>query len=436
MLEAFYKIHDYLVSHVNAPVRRVLNDEIQWDHRLIGIKGCRGVGKTTFLLMHAKELETAYAAKISLPAVAARISAEATKKAKSKAKKESADTLSPSEEDYRLAASHACLYVNFNNFFFSQHSLVEFAEIFVTAGGRVLLLDQTFKYPNWSKELRECYYRFQALSIVFTGSTVMRLTEDNPDLKDIVRMYNLRGFSFREYLNLQGGYDFPVRPLQDIITNHISIAREITDKCKPLEYFNDYLYHGYYPFFRENRNYEETLLKTMNMMLEVDVLLIKQIDVSYLEKIRQLLNIMLTDTPCRLNVSNLSDQIDTSRATIMNYIKYLKDARLLNLLYPEGKQFPQKPTKVYLQNTNLMFAEPLHDVRQQDIAETYFYNALHACHKINAGDRNAMFIIDGKHYFNVHDREPRRSDMRLTAIKDMQVGHDRTIPLYLFGFLY
>ena len=435
MLEAFYKIHDYLVEHVDAPVRRILNDEINWEHRLIGIKGCRGVGKTTFLLMHAKKLEAEYSIRLNNAFTAARISDE-TKKAKARAGKATGDKLALSEQDYNLAASHACLYVNFNNFFFSQHSLVEFAEHFVTAGGRTLLLDQTFKYPNWSKELRECYYRFQTLHIVFTGSTVMRLTEDNPDLKDIVHMYNLRGLSFREYLNLQGGYDFPVRTLQDIINNHVTIAREISGQCNPLDYFNDYLYHGYYPFFRENRNYEETLLKTMNMMLEVDVLLIKQIDVSYLEKIRQLLNIMLTETPCRLNVSNLSEQIDTSRATIMNYIKYLKDARLLNLLYPEGKQFPQKPTKVYLQNTNLMFAEPLRDVRQQDIAETYFYNALHACHKINAGDRNALFIIDGKHYFNVHDREPRRTDMRLTAIKDLQTGHDRTIPLYLFGFLY
>ena len=337
MFEAFYKIHDYLVAHVDAPVRRILNDEIKWDHRLIGIKGCRGVGKTTFLLMHAKELETEYAARLNNAFTAARINDESKKaKARARAQHPADNALTLSEEDYNLASSHACLYVNFNNFFFSQHTLVEFAEHFVTAGGRVLLLDQTFKYPNWSKELRECYYRFQTLNIVFTGSTVMRLTEDNPDLRDIVHMYNLRGFSFREYLNLQGGYNFQVRTLQDIIANHTTIAREISAQCNPLSFFNDYLYHGYYPFFRENRNYEETLLKTMNMMLEVDVLLIKQIDVSYLEKIRQLLNIMLSETPCRLNVSNLSEQIDTSRATIMNYIKYLKDARLLNLLYPEG----------------------------------------------------------------------------------------------------
>ncbi len=422
MLEAFYKIHDYQVAHVNAPVRRVLNDEIDWKHRLIGIKGCRGVGKTTFLLMHAKELERGFKERALKPDNYRPTAIEAK--------------LALSAQDRQLAMSHACLYVNFNHFFFAQHTLVEFAELFVAAGGTKLLLDQTFKYANWSKELRECYYRFPELSIVFTGSTVMRLTEDNPDLKDIVHMYNLRGFSFREYLNLQNGKNFEVVKLEDVLRYHEQIATEVCAKCQPLQFFDDYLYHGYYPFFQEQRNYEETLLKTMNMMLEVDVLLIKQIDVSYLEKIRQLLNILLAQTPCALNVSKLSEDIDTSRATIMNYIKYLKDARLLNLLYPEGKTFPQKPKKVYMQNTNLMFAEALRQPTGQELAETYFYNAMHACHKIYAGDRNTMFIVDGRHYFNVFDTAPKRADHRLTAIKDLDIGHDRIIPLWLFGFLY
>lgn len=421
MFEAFYKTHDYLVEHTNAPVRRILNDEIDWSARLIGIKGCRGVGKTTFLLMHAKELEGEYIAPYKIPRSTS-VRHEAHERV--------------TETDRELAKNHACLYVNFNHFFFAQHTLFEFAELFVASGGRILLLDQIFKYSNWSKELKACYTAFPELSIVFTGSTVMRLTEDNPDLKDIVTMYNLRGFSFREYLNLMTGNNFSVHSLQDILNNHVSIAQEICRTVNPLDLFDDYLYHGYYPFFQEKRNYDETLLKTMNMMLEVDVLLIKLIDVSYLSKIRQLLNIMLNETPCSLNVSKLSLDIDTSRATIMNYIKYLKDARLLNLLYPQGKQFPQKPRKVYMQNTNLMFASTLRQPTEQEIAETYFYNALHGYHKINSGDRNAMFIIDGRHYFNAYGTTPKRPDHRLTAIKDLPIGSERSIPLWLFGFLY
>ncbi len=391
MLDAFYNTHKYLVEHVECPVRRRLMDEIDYSDRLIAIKGCRGVGKTTFLLAYAKET---------------------------------------------FGFSKECLYVNFNNFYFTRHTLTEFAGAFVANGGRTLLLDQIFKYPNWSRELRECYNRYPTLYIIFSASPVMRLTDENPDLRDIVHMYNLRGFSFREYLNLKTGKSFPVYSLQNIIRNHEKLAKDIVDEVNPLWYFSDYLRHGYYPFFLEKRNFMETLLKTMNMMLEVDILLVKQIDIAYLEKIRRLLYLMLEESPCSLNVSRLSEEVDTSRATIMNYIKYLKDARLLNLLYTGDRQYPQKPQRVYMQNTNLLYALPTRQVSGLAIAETFFYNALHACHKVNATDRSAQFIVDNKHYFNVAERFTQKNNFRLTAVSNMDVGNGNLIPLWLFGFLY
>ncbi len=391
MLDAFYQTHKYLVEHVESRVRRRLMDEISWDDRLIGIKGCRGVGKTTFLLSYAKE---------------------------------------------RFGLSKECLYVNLNNFYFTKHTLPEFAGEFVANGGKTLLLDQIFKYPNWSHDLRQCYRKYPTLHIVFTGSTVMRLKEENPDLQDIVHMYNLRGLSFREYINLQAGKAFPVYSLQEIISNHETIAKDIAQEVNPLWYFSDYLHHGYYPFFLEQRNFTETLLKTMNMMLEVDILLIKQIDIAYLEKIRRLLYILLEETPCTLNVSRLSDEIDTSRATTMNYIKYLKDARLLNLLYTGEKQYPQKPQRVYMQNTNLLYALPTRQVSELAVAETFFYNALHACHKVNATDRSAQFIVDNTYYFNIASRMSTKSGFRLTAVGNTEIGSGKQIPLWLFGFLY
>ncbi len=391
MLDTFFDTHKYLIDHVEALVRRRLMDEIDWSNRLIGIKGCRGVGKTTFLLSYAKE---------------------------------------------HFGSAKECLYVNLNNFYFTKHSLPEFAGEFVANGGKTLLLDQIFKYPDWSHDLRMCYQQYPNLHIVFTGSTVMRLTEENPDLQNIVKMYNLRGLSFREYLNLQAGKSFPVYTLQQIITGHEEIARRVAAEVNPLWYFPDYLHHGYYPFFLEKRNFTETLLKTMNMMLEVDILLIKQIDIAYLEKIRRLLYILMEETPCPLNVSRLSDEINTSRATIMNYIKYLKDARLLNLLYVEEKQYPQKPQKVYMQNTNLLYALPTRHVSELTVAETFFYNALHACHKVNATDRTAQFMVDGKQYFNVAERVTQKASFRLTAISNMEIGKNNRIPLWLFGFLY
>ena len=395
MLEAFYKTHNYLVEHVQVPARRVLMDEIDWSDRLIAIKGGRGVGKTDFLLNYAKELR---------------------------------------HSDTEL--SKHTLYVNFNDFYFTERSLVEFAGQFVAAGGRTLLIDQAFKYPNWSRELSQCYYRYPNLHIIFTASSVMRLVEDNKDIGSIVHPYNLRGFSFREYLNVTLGLKLPVFTLEDILQRHVDIARRITQIISPLKYFHDYLHHGYYPLFLEPHDFSESLLKMMNMILEVDVLLIKQIEVSSLPKLRKLLHIMLQDTPCSPNVSNISEAIECSRSTTMNYIKYLKDARLLNMLYPEGKQFPFKPTKVYMQNTNLCYATSTRNVDAQTIAETFFYNALHGNHKINATDRSPMFIIDGKYNMDACATMPSKTGIRYCAIGDLEVGSQKNIPLWLFGFLY
>ncbi len=382
-----------MVEHVQSPVRRMLMDEIDWTHRLIAIKGSRGVGKTTFLLQYAKE---------------------------------------------NFGTSRDCLYVNFNNFYFTNHSLIELAEMFCNDGGKTLLLDQVFKYENWSNELKECYYRFPQLHIVFSGSSVMRLIEDNDDLKDIVASYNLRGFSFREFLNLQAGKKFPSYSLIDILENHEKIAKDICSAVKPLDYFQDYMHHGYYPFFLEERNFSENLLKTMNMMLEVDILLIKQIELKYLSKIRKLLYLLMISSPGTPNVSQLSKEIETSRATIMNYIKYLKDARLLNTLYAEGDEYPKKPNQVYVHNTNLMYAVAPGNVDKLAERKTFFYNALHARHKVNMCKYNLDFSIDQTYHFKCSNKpENGKSYSKVIyAADEIEIGNKNVIPLWLFGFLY
>jgi predicted AAA+ superfamily ATPase len=395
MLNAFYKTHNYLVEHVQVPARRVLMDEINWSDRLIAIKGGRGTGKTDFLLNYAKEL------RVKNPEL----------------------------------AKHT-LYVNLSDFYFTEHTLVELAAEFVAGGGQVLLVDQAYKYPNWSRELSQCYYRYPDLRIVFTATAVMRVVEDNKDIGHIVHPYNLRGFSFREYLNVTLGLKLPVYSLEEILKNHVEIAQQIARHIKPLQYFDDYLHHGFYPLFLEPHDFSESLLKMMNNILDVDVLLVKQVEVSSLPKLRKLVHRMLQETPCGLNVSTLANAIDCSRSTTMNYIKYLKDARLLNLLYPEGKNFPLKPTKVYMQNTNLCYATSTREVNTQAIAETFFYNALHGKHVVNATDRSAMFIVDGKYYMDALATTPHKTGIRCGSIADLEQGSQKNIPLWLFGFLY
>ena len=397
-VEAFFRTHKYLVEHLDKVIPRQLMKQIDWTQRLIGIKGTRGVGKTTFLLQYAKEL------------------------------------FDLEEKD--------CLYINMNQFYFTVRTITSFVQEFVEMGGRTLLLDQVYKYPNWSKELRECYERFPQLKIVFAGSTVMKLDEDEA-LSSIVKVYNLRGFSYREFLNIQLNKRFKAYSLDEVISNHTKITEEICSEIKPLEHFWSYLHHGYYPFYLEKRNFSENLLKTVNMMLEVDVLSIRQIEQTYLPKLRKLLYLLSQSSPEKPNISQLSIDCEISRATVTNYLEYLKSARLINMLYKEGEEFPKKPELVYMHNTNLMFPLSMAPVDDQALRETFFYNQIHHSDcKLNKGIKGGMFTVitkeEKKYKFKVEGQKGRgkhKTDL-LYAVGNMETGDRNLIPLWLFGFLY
>lgn len=394
-MDAFFRTHSYLVEHTNAPVRRCLMDEIDWNDKLIGIKGTRGVGKTTFLLQYAKERYS--------------------------------------------STDKQCLYVNMNNFYFQSRGIADFAGEFYRNGGKVLLIDQVFKQPDWSRELRRCYDNYPNLQIVFTGSSVMRLKEENPELNSIVKSYNLRGFSFREFLNLQTGLQLKPYSLEEILNNHEEITNQILSKVSPTKYFLDYLHHGFYPFFLEHRNFSENLLKTMNMMTEVDILLIKQIELKYLTKIKKLFYLLALEGTKAPNISNLAKEINTSRATVMNYIKNLTDARLINLVYPVGQEFPKKPSKVMLQNPNLMYAIYPIQVEQQQLMETFFVNTMQETCVINEGSKQGTYIVNQKHKVKICDAKNNKirfSNDTIYAKYNTEVGKDNQVPLWLMGFLY
>lgn len=396
MEEAFFRTHTNLVELQKAPARRTLMDEIDWNDRLIGIKGTRGVGKTTFLLQYAKE------------------------------------NFSPTDRQ--------CLYVNMNNFYFQGNGIFDFAVDFVRNGGKVLLIDQVFKQPDWSKELRRCYDMLPDLKIVFTGSSVMRLKEENPELNGIVKSYSLRGFSFREFINLQAGTNIPVYSLEEILNDHEHIIKQVLPQVSPTKYFQDYIHHGFYPFFLEHRNFSENLLKTMNMMTEVDILLIKQIDLKYLTKIKKLFYLLAQNTEKGPNISNLAKDIETSRATVMNYIKYLADARLINMIYPIGEEFPKKPSRVMLHNPNLLYAIYPILVNEQELMEIFFVNTMWKDHKVNQASKDHVFIVDDTKKFRIcnakGEHKLRYNSDIVYARYNTEVGKDNRIPLWLLGFLY
>ena len=393
MLEPFFRTHEYLVERVSAPVRRQLIDEINWNDRLIGILGFRGVGKTALLLQYARE-------------------------------------------NFSLR-ERKCLYINMNNFFFQNNDLVEFAAEFLKNGGHTLLIDQVYKQTGWSHMLREIYERFPKLHVVFAGSSVMPLDKSNPELDGLVKCYTLKGFSLREYLNLKVGLDLKSYNIREIQNRHERIAQEIMEQVNPLEHIRGYLHHGYYPFFLEQGNFTERLHRLMNLMIEVDILHLNQIELKYLDRLKKLFYILATGDTGAPNVSQLAVDVSTSRATVMNYIKFLTDAGLLNLIYRKGEDFPKKPARTLLSNTNLMYAVCGGKPDTQFLIETFFQNALWGLYDVKAGDRSCTFLVDDDQRFRVVAEEPRRRASEVIYVRsDIETGRDQEIPLWLYGFLY
>lgn len=390
-MQSFFETHKYLLKHLGTPVKRELMNRIDWDHRLIGIKGARGVGKTTFLLDLAKS---------------------------------------------RFGFDKSCLYVNLNNLYFTERSIISFADEFRKKGGQTLILDQVYKYPEWSNELKYCYDNFTDLQIVFSGSAVMRLLNEKSDLKGCVKVYNLEGFSFREYLNMEAGTNFQPVPFNDVIRNHVEICEEITANVRPLAYFSNYLEHGYYPFFLEKRNYLENVVKNINLILEIDISYLEQIELKYLPKLRKLLYSIAKVAPFQPNVSRLSQEIETSRATVMNYLNYLKNGRLINLLF-EDSEAAKKPAMVYMHNSNLLSSVMHGEVDQSKLNRTFFLNQVGIENKIDLSV-NGDFRVDKQFDFTIIEEgnAKKKSYDGWYAHDMLEVGSEKEIPLWLFGFLY
>lgn len=393
-METFFQTHAYLVEHTDVPVRRALMDTIDWSYRLIGIRGPRGVGRTSFLLQYAKE-----------------------------------------HFDARL---RKCLYINMNSFYFQAKGIVDFAGEFVEAGGQVLLIDQAFKLPRWREQICECYNRYPLLRIVYTTTSVENAEDDHTELSRLSSCYVLHGFSFREYINLETGHDFRAYSLPELLRDHDLILKSILPKAHPWQYFEKYLKCGYYPFFIENHNFTENLLKAMNMMIEVDILFTKQIELKYLARLKKLLYLLAISEAASPNISRLAEEIGTSRATVMNYLKYLEEARLINMVYREGDTVAKKPATVLLHDTNLMYAVYTPGMSEQLVMETFFVNSLWRHHIVRKGKRDGLYNINGRTNITVCDRTRRvkTNADTICARYNTETGTGNDIPLWLFGFLY
>lgn len=377
---------------------RSIIDKIRWEARLIGIKGPRGVGKTTLLLQYIKK---------------------------------------------NLPIDHKTLYVSLDNIWFAQNSLVDMVDHFVKRGGKYLFLDEVHKYPNWSIEIKNIYDDFPELKIVFTGSSMLEILNARADLSRRAVIYHMQGLSFREFMTIRTGNEFTVFSLEELIENHVSIAREVLQKVKPFEHFSAYLNHGYFPFFQEVPDlYHQRLEEVVNMTLEIELPLLRGVDISYVPKLKHLLHLISESVPFIPNVTKLSERIGINRNTLVSYLFFLQEAHLTKNLYKDIKGITQmqKPEKIYLENTNFQFAFTPKNADLGNLRETFFINQLSHAHTVEYV-KDGDFRINGKYIFEVGGKNKTTEQIQgvknsFIAADDLEYGNPKKIPLWLFGFLY
>ncbi len=397
-MEILIEKHLQRLLNVELGFQRSLTKEIDWSSRLIAIKGARGTGKTTLLLQRIKEI---------------------------------------------YGDSTIALYASLDNIWFADNRIYNMADRFYKSGGKYLFLDEVHKYPRWVQEIKNIYDDFPDLNLVFTGSSLLEILNARADLSRRAVVYKMQGLSFREFLEMETGQQFPTFSLDDVFSNHIKLAAEVVSKLKPLQYFDQYLRQGYFPFYREGKAlYHQRVEEVLSMILEIELPLMRGIDVHYVSKLKQLLQVLAGSVPFVPNISKISERTGIARLTLLKYLVNLEEAGILKLLYRDSSGLTrlQKPDKLYLENPNYIYTLVPDMVNKGSLRETFLVNQLRYKHKVEytePGDiivnRNQTIEVGGKQKTR---RQIANVQAAWIAADEIEFGSGNKIPLWLFGFLY
>lgn len=382
---------------VDTKFKRSLYSRINWNVRLIGIRGARGVGKTTMLLQRIKEAFPRF---------------------------------------------NEAMYVSLDNLWFNNNSLEDLVEYLYTHGVHNIFLDEVHKYPNWSAHLKNFYDNYPDLNIVYTGSAMLAIDNSKVDLSRRQSLYTLKGLSFREYLEYEFGVKHEIIKFQDLLENHTTQAMRITSQCKILKQFEDYLKHGYYPYYKEvGEDYYQRVEEVINLVIESDMPVAADVTFSTIQKIKKLLMVITQNVPLEPNIAKLTAQLETTRDQCLKMLYLLDKADLLYLLTDKLKDYKHlnNPKKIYLNNTNLMYALSA-NVSEGNLRETFFANQLTSIGSV-VMPRQGDFFIDDKYIFEVGGSSKTFAQIAdlpnsYLAIDDIEIGNGNRIPLWMFGFLY
>ena len=395
-IDYLYLISNRKISKISLDYKRPLYYRINWYNRLIGIRGPKGVGKSTLILQHIKET---------------------------------------------FADRSKVLYVSMDNIWFSSNSIIDLVEYHYTHGGTHIFLDEVHKYKGWQDCIKNIYDDYPDLHIVYTGSSILNLKSGDGDLSRRLRSYDMTGLSFREYLAFEGALDYDTLELSDILAKHISISADICSKIKVLPYFERYLTSGYYPFYKEEGDgYLSRVQEVVTQTIDVDIPAVEEVEYETLQKLKKLLMILSVQVPFIPKMNELYQELGTNREQGLKLLNILEDARLISMLKTPVKAIKHlsAPDKLYLDNTNLMYALS-GNVQIGTTRETFFMNQLSVAHEV-ALPSKGDFKIDGKYLFEVGGRKKSFEQIKdeensYLAIDSIETGNGNRIPLWLFGFI-
>jgi predicted AAA+ superfamily ATPase len=408
MLDRIQQYSQSSLNNLKIEYKRYFFDEVNFNNKLIGIIGDRGIGKTTFLLQYLKGLDLPQSQK---------------------------------------------LYVSAEFLLMSSLDLYELAHDFVKVGGKVLVIDEIHLITDFERHLK-LIYDFFDLKVIFSGSNAIKLEHAKADLSRRALVYRFGGLSFREFLELKTGEKFAPVSLETILENHTELTFELTSRFKPFVYWQEYLEYGYYPFYFQTHK-ESFLIRvneTINTTIEHDLAYIFNIEPKFTIKLKQLVSLICASKPYELNITKLAQKIEINRNTLYQYIYYLSRGKVFNILHQstKGDNIFAKPSKIYLANTNISYAF-CSNIEIGTIRESFFVNQLEnyfALHRNRSflddqllASKQGDFMVDGKYLFEIGGKNKSFSQIKdlpnsFVAADDIEAGFGNKIPLWLFGFLY
>lgn len=385
------------LSKIDLHFKRYLYSQINWKARLIGIKGPRGVGKTTMLLQHILE----------------------------------------NYEDIDKT-----LYASLDDLWFSSHTLMDLVDWAYQHGIMRLYLDEVHRYEKWSVNLKNIYDAYPDMSIVYTSSSLLIMDNANVDLSRRQTLYTLYGMSFREFLSYEGSISIDAIPFDELLKSHVRQAMQITKDIKIAPLFESYMEHGYYPFYRESiEDFPIRLRETISVVIENDLPAVENISFETIQKVKRLLMIVSERVPFEPNMSELWSLLATNNELGLRMLYALDKAQILGLLMskPKNYKYLYKPDKIFLGNPNLMHVL-CPRVDKGNERETFFYSQLRVSNEIKYPKKGDFYVND-KYLFESGGRRKTFEQIKdipdsFLAVDDTEVGHGSRIPLWMFGLLY